>query len=270
MIINTVKLRENDENITLTSYITNTVDGYNPEAILVIPGGGYANVCTMREGEPIALAFVARGYNAFVLHYSVGAKAKFPAPLVDASLAIAHIKRHSEEYHINPDRIFVTGFSAGGHLCAMIGTMWNHEEVYKNTDIQFGENKPCGCMPIYPVITATEGECHFGSFQNLIGSETPTREKLEYFSLENRVSEETVPMFITSTATDDLVPVESSLYLATALSKKGIPFELHIYPYGPHGLALGNEITALNNTDMQNGRYSRWVDDACAWVKEMF
>lgn len=269
MIINTVKLRE-DEDITLTSYIANTIENYNPEAILVIPGGGYAHVCAEREGEPIALAFAAKGYNAFVLHYSVGPKAKFPAPLIDVSLAIAHIKRNSKEYNINPDRIFVTGFSAGGHLTAMIGTMWNHEDVYKNTDIKFGENKPCGCMPIYPVITASEGECHMGSFLNLIGSENPSKEELEYFSLENRVSDETVPMFITSTATDNLVPVQSSLYLATALSKNNISFELHIYPYGPHGLALGNNVTANGNQNMINGRYSRWVDDACAWVKEMF
>ena len=270
MKIKTVQLRENNENITLTSYIADGVAGYNAEAILVIPGGGYANVCTEREGEPIALAFAARGYNAFVLHYSVGANAKFPAPLVDVSMAIAYIKRHSEEFKINPDRIFVTGFSAGGHLTAMIGTMWNHEDVYKNTDIAFGENKPCGCMPIYPVITASEGECHLGSFQNLIGSQNPSKEELEYFSLENRVSQETVPMFITSTATDALVPVQSSLYLATALCKNNIPFELHIYPYGPHGLALGNDITSNGNANMLNVRYSRWVDDACAWVKEMF
>lgn len=269
MIINTVKLRD-DEDITLTSYIANPIEGHTPNAILVIPGGGYSNVCTDREGEPIALAFVAKGYNAFVLHYSVGKKAKFPAPLVDASLAVAYIKRHSEEFNINPDRVFVTGFSAGGHLTAMIGTMWNHEAVYANTDIRYGENKPCGCMPIYPVITASEGECHLGSFINLTGNLTPSKEELEYFSLENRVSDETVPMYIVSTASDPLVPVQSSLYLATALSKNNIPFELHIYPYGPHGLALGNEITSNGNPEVINERYSRWIDDACEWVKEMF
>ena len=93
---------------------------------------------------------------------------------------------------------------------------------------------------------------------------------MEYFSLENRVSDETVPAFIVSTATDALVPVQSSLYLATALAKNNIPFELHIYPQGPHGLALGNEITSHGNPNMEAKRYSRWVDDACAWVEELF
>ena len=269
MYIKTIQLREDDSEITLTAYIADKTS-YNHEAILVIPGGGYAHVCSDREGEPIALAFAGKGYNAFVLNYSTGEKAKFPRPLIDASLAVTYIKRHSEEFNINPDRVFVTGFSAGGHLTAMLGTMWNHEEVYKNTDIRYGENKPAGMMPIYPVITASENECHMGSFLNLTGSQNPSKEELEYFSLENRVSDETVPAYIASTASDDLVPVQSSLYLATALAKNKIPFELHIYPQGPHGLALGNEITSKGSPTMEFPRYARWVDDACAWVKDMF
>lgn len=111
------------ETAFITAYIA---DVKNPvrDAMLVIPGGGYGCVCSDREGEPIALAFVARGMNAFVLHYTVKPPHKYSA-LAEASLAVAHIKENAEEYSINPERVFVSGFSAGGHLAGSLGTLWH-------------------------------------------------------------------------------------------------------------------------------------------------
>ena len=117
MIYDRISLDEKDENIYLELYLPDDIYGRKKDSILVIPGGGYSCVCSDREGEPVALAFAAKGFNAFVLHYSVGEKALFPRPLIEASMAIKYIKDNAEKHCGDPERVFVTGFSAGGHLC---------------------------------------------------------------------------------------------------------------------------------------------------------
>ncbi len=151
MIVKRISLDETRDDIYLDAYIADPTPDFTRDAIIVIPGGGYRDFCTNREGEPIALAFIPYGYNAFVLRYSVNRTAKFPAQLIEASRAIKHIRDHAGEYGIDPARVFVTGFSAGGHLCAAIGTMWHKKEVYDAIDMEFGYNKPTGIMPIYPL-----------------------------------------------------------------------------------------------------------------------
>lgn len=269
MITKEIMLREDNPKIVLKAYISDA-RGYVPDAMLVLPGGGYTCVCDDREGEPIALAYLSKGFHAFVLKYSVGPDAVFPEPLIDASLAVAYIRNHAEEFHINPERIFAVGFSAGGHLCAMLGTMWNHESIYKNTDLKYGENKIAGMILCYPVVTGRDEACDKESFDNLIGTETPTQEQLSFFSIENQVSEETVPAFIMHTAADEMVPAANSIYLAEALAKHHISFELHIYPNGPHGMALATPVTSGGNLKYENARIARWVDDSCVWIKENF
>ena len=135
-----------DESSYLEAYIADKTEQFTRKAILVIPGGGYAGVCSEREGEPIALAFMPYGYNAFVLHYSVGRTKKFPAQLIEASLAMKHIKDNAEEYGIDKDEVYAVGFSAGGHLCATLGVMWNKKEIYDVADMEYGYNKPKGVM----------------------------------------------------------------------------------------------------------------------------
>ena len=123
MIFKKIQLDKDDENIYLEAYIADKTEGFTRNAILVIPGGGYGSVCSDREGEPIAMAFMPYGYNAFVLHYSVASvnKRTFPSQLIEASKAMKHIKDNAKEYNIDPERVFVTGFSAGGHLAATLG-----------------------------------------------------------------------------------------------------------------------------------------------------
>ena len=179
MLHKTIYLRQDDADIKLTTYIADERRVLR-DAILVIPGGGYGQICDDREGEPIALAFLAQGLNAFVLHYSIGKKAKFPRPLVDASLAMQHIREHAEEYGIDPRRVFAVGFSAGGHLCASLGSLWNSDMLKEALpEMPYGINRPTGTILCYAVLSATVAT-HPGSFYNILGTTTPSEEELRY------------------------------------------------------------------------------------------
>lgn len=263
----TIHLRNDDPGITLTAYVAD--EGWRArDAMLVIPGGGYGCICDDREGEPIALAFLARGVNAFVLKYSVAEKAKFPRPLADASLAMAYIKEHAEQFHINPNRVFCVGFSAGGHLAASLGTLWHLPEVDQMTGLAHGINKPAGMVLCYAVLSAGK-MAHKGSFYNILGTQTPTAEQLDLYSIEKHIDENTVPAFLMHTADDVVVPVENALYTAEALSKQKIPFELHIYPHGPHGVACGNWQTSRGNSEWEDAAVARWIDDTVYWMSKV-
>ena len=250
----------NDENgAYIECFISNSA--VKRDALLVIPGGGYHLVCSDREGYPIAEAFMPHKFNCFVLTYSVGKNAKFPRPFDEASLAMKYIKDNAEKFNIYPDRIFCVGFSAGGHLAAMLGTMW-----HKSTVVPYGENKPKGVILGYPVLTSKKEYCHFGSFQNLLGEQNPSDELLKEFSIENNVDEKTVPAFLFHTMDDQAVSVVGSFYFAEAMKKFGIPLEMHIFPFGPHGAALSNEITSVDGIPPDE-RVAKWVTLAAEWTK---
>lgn len=269
MIYEKVRLDENDENVYLETYIPDDIYGRIKDSILVIPGGGYEVVCNDREGEPVALAFAAKGFNAFVLHYSVKEKAVFPRPLIEASKAMKYIKDNAERFCADKDRVFVTGGSAGGHLCASLGTLWHMKEIYDAVDMPYGYNKPKAVIPVYPVISGVVRGAHLGSFYNILGTENPTEEQLKKYSLENRVDEKTVPMFLVHTVPDSVVSVYNSLAMAQALTDNGISYELHIYPEGCHGIALANEITSCGNGEMDIPYVAKWVDEAARWIKNI-
>lgn len=260
-----IRLCKDDENVTLTTYIPVTrVE--RSDAMLVIPGGGYQHICADREGESVAMAFVARGVHCFVLKYSTKEKAKFPRPLLEASLAMAHIRENAEEYGIDPERIFVCGFSAGGHLAASLGTRWHTKEVNDALDIPFGSNRPAGMILGYPVLSYFE-KTHMGTFHTAFGTNEPTEEQLEFCSLDRNLSAKTtVPCFMWHTSDDGAVNINNTLRMASALSEIGASFEVHIFPHGPHGMSLGNEITATN-TAMVEPRVSGWVDLAYSFMK---
>jgi len=254
---------------TLTTYVRSTSPAIEPDrtraSILICPGGGYHGVSD-RESEPIALEFVSRGYNAFVLRYSTADMndKKYPTQLLESSAALAYIRRNCEKYHVKPDCISVCGFSAGGHMAAMLGTLWNESVVTEKLGIEFGENKPNGMILGYPVIT-NGGFAHQGSFKNLLG-ENPDEELMHKCSLENSVGEHTPPAFIWHTLTDASVPVENSFLFANAMKKANVPFELHIYPDGPHGLSLGTRETRSTRTDLVNPHVYSWIGLCERWL----
>ena len=242
MIHERIYLDKTDERVYIDTYVPNE-KGSRP-AILVIPGGGYANVCTDREGEPIALAFVEQGFNAFVLNYRVGKEGDvFPKQLIDASRAMLYIKENAEKYSTNPKRGVGTCFSAGGHLTGSLATMYDYDEI----KAEFGEDyikiKPTGAILCYPVVSVMESATHVGSFENLLGKKLSefTEEERRRYSLEYAARENSAPMFIWHTATDELVPVIGSLSLAKRMAELKLPLKVSIYPYGTHGVALANE-----------------------------
>lgn len=269
MIYERIQLDKNDEDVYLDVYSADKVGDFKRNALLVIPGGGYNAVCSDREGEPIAMAFMPYGYNAFVLHYSVARKKKFPAQLIEASAAVKYIKDNAEKYNIDPNRLFAVGFSAGGHLAASLGALWHKKEIYEEIEMPYGYNKPDGVMLIYPVITAFGPESHTESIENLLCEENPPEEKCMLCSIEKNIDEKTVPAFIVHTANDNFVSVKNSLLLANAYTEKNISYEMHIYPDAPHGIALCNKITAGECEKHNNPHIAEWVREAAEWAEQI-
>lgn len=225
-------------------------------AVLVCPGGGYV-MRAPHEAEPIARRFNAGGFHAFVVHYRV-APHRHPAPLLDASRALRLIRAHADEWRVDPARIAVCGFSAGGHLTASLGVHYGMDALNVGDDFDALSARPDALILAYPVITAGEF-AHRGCFETLLGPEA-TPELLRLMSLELQVTPETPPTFLWHTAEDGGVPVENSLLFAAALHKHNVPFELHVYPYGQHGVGLSPE----------DPHVATWADLCCEWLRETF
>lgn len=260
MLYEKIPLSDTDESVFLEVYVADRVRDFVRRPLLVIPGGGYGAVCSDREGEPIAHAFMPYGYNAFVLHYTVGRKKPFPCQLIEAAMAIKHIKDNAERYNVDPDELFVIGFSAGGHLAASTGVLWKLDEIYKSVDMPYGYNKPKGVMLIYPVISP-KFQHHIASFKNLWCTDDPTEDQLYAAAIEEHVDADSSPAFIVHTANDSVVDVRNSLTLADAYSSADVRYEMHIYPAGPHGFALANKITGWSDP-----RVAEWVKLAAEWA----
>lgn len=259
MIHETIKLRP-DSNATLTTYIH---DKKIPKkAILIFPGGGYKDLAN-HENEPVALAYAGAGFNVFVLRYSVKDEAKEYAPLIDASYAMKFIRDNAEKYNVNSDYIFVCGFSAGAHLAAWLGTCWNSEKIPAELR---GINKPTGMILSYPVISAGYYK-HLGSFENLAGKKSPKYDEISEFSLEKKVSADTCPAFIWHTFEDEKVNVYNSLLFAETMKDNNIPFELHIFPKGLHGLSLANEASTYTGNYQPSEHVAQWFNLSLNWIK---
>ena len=212
------------------------------------------------------MAFMPYGYNAFVLHYTVRRKKPYPAQVREAAMAIKHIKDNAENYGIDPEQLFVSGFSAGGHLAASTGVFWKRPEVTEGLDIPYGYNKPLGVMPIYPVVNPMG---HMGSFKNLLCSDAPDEESLLYVSIDKHVDADSAPAFMMHTTDDNAVDVRNTLDLARAYSDAGVKYELHIYPTGPHGMALANSVTDMGNAKFNDPLIAEWVRMAAAWAERL-
>lgn len=271
MIQERIYLDEKDENVYLDTYVSSNTDNSPRPAMLILPGGGYHG-CSKREAEPIALSFLAKGVNCFVLFYRTGSpEYTYPTQLTDASRAILHIRQNAEKYEIDPARVFVTGFSAGGHLAGALAYMNDAPEVLSALGIQKGENKPNGAILCYPVVTALHSRTHVGSFKNLLNmpfEEIPDDLK-RYHSLETHIDSNSPPTFIWHTAADRGVPPTGSLRLAEQLIDNGVVTSLRVYPYGGHGLSLSNHITSGGNPAAETPLPRGWVDEAYEWLSNL-
>ena len=202
--------------------------------VLICPGGGYF-FCNSRETESIALSFNAVGFNAAVLTYSTGEKDYYPKQLLELAKAVDLIKSHDKEWSLDANEIYITGFSAGGHLAASLGTLWNKEPLLKQYDC-----RPRGLILCYSVLVSGEFE-NKKTFDELCGEDKTLR---KWNSLEDKVDNFTPSCFIWHTYEDALVPVENALIFASALRKQKVPFELHIFEKGPHSLSLCKPFTS--------------------------
>lgn len=252
---------------TLTTYLPNTPQGLNIAArpsILVLPGGGYRDV-SAREAEPVALAYTAKGYNAFVLDYSV-APFSYPAQLLQVTASIKHIRDNAAEYKSIPDKIAVIGFSAGGHLAGSSATLYNDPVVLAALECEASALRPDAAILSYPVITGGE-YAHRGSFVNLTagGNQSLT----DYLSLENHIDANTPPCFLWHTADDGGVPVQNTLLFAQGLARCKVPFETHIYMSGPHGISLADDTTSVGRAELNNSRTASWLNLSAQWLDQL-
>ncbi|NLD87147.1 MAG: alpha/beta hydrolase [Clostridiales bacterium] len=235
-------------------------------AVVVLPGGGYSTTSD-READPIAFRYLAAGFSVFLLRYSC-APDRYPVQLLQAAAVIGHIRDNLEEYMVEEDKIAVCGFSAGGHLAASCGILWKEKIIEETLGVPCEHFRPNGMILCYPVITAGI-HSHRGSFYNLLGSDA-TEEETEAMSLENRVDSDTCPAFIWHTFQDKSVPIQNTLLLASAMAEKDIPFEYHVYPEGPHGLALCNRQTWLQGADsLIYPPAENWMDMSITWMRNL-
>ncbi|KAA8819196.1 acetylesterase [Bifidobacterium rousetti] len=232
-------------------------------SILILPGGAYA-MTSDREAEPVALRFLGRGFNVFILRYSVR-PSRYPVALVEAGEAMRLIRDHADEWHVGPRRVAVLGFSAGGHLAANLATAAGDDDLRAH-GLDPDEVRPDALMLAYPVITSGP-MAHRGSFRCLLGDaagdadDAESSAMLERLSIERHIDAKTPPVFVWHTMTDATVPVENTLMLVQACHAAGVSVEAHLFPEGSHGLSLGDEETA------GAGKYANVVPCVQCWPR---
>ena len=230
-----------ERNVTLTAYIQDVRGEFDfvtkRPAILVLPGGAYRN-CSDREADPVALAYLKAGYQAFVLRYSLNEQADWPNPLEDYEQAMSLIRENKDQWNLYEDKIAVIGFSAGGHLASAAATM--------------SKNRPNAAILGYAGT--------LDDMKTLNATHPNTTEA---------VNKDTCPCFLFATSNDKVVPILNTVKFTEALAKEGILFESHIYSFGPHGFSIGDS-SIQSKSQPACGRISNWVEDSIGWLKEVF
>jgi acetyl esterase/lipase len=244
---------------TLTPFLLN--GGATHTAVLVIPGGSYSGVAMGHEGDSVARAFNKIGVNAFVLKYRLPSDNtmvdKTIGPLQDAQSALLTIRKNAKHWNIDPAKLGVIGFSAGGHLASTLGTHFDKPAIKDGDNISL---RPDFMALIYPVITFGKF-AHVESRENLIGK-NPSQQLIDLYSNEKQVSAATPPTFLVHAEDDNAVPVQNTLMFYNALLRKKVNAEMHIYPAGGHGFGLYNSTTH----DYWFDRLKEWME-ANGWLK---
>lgn len=273
-----------ERNVKLDAYTIEQDAGSSlPEAvhpaIIVCPGGGYNHI-SEGEGLPAILPFLSEGYQAFILSYSVNDHSRYPNPLVDLSIAVRWVCANSGRFHIDPDRVAIMGFSAGGNCAAMLATQWHLEhwkaqerdDLVANglADLQQFSNQPNAAVLCYATTDLF-------AFPNL--EQSRTRESgIGLISVErvpesnpiDHVSEYTCPVFLWHTTEDDTVPAQQSAAFAGKLMDAGVSVELHIYERGAHGLSVASGLTNSEGRGTLQPSVPGWVNLALVWLNQRF
>lgn len=272
---------EGSEGCSVTAWLHGEGEGYQSSpAIIICPGGGYTRV-SAREAEPVAGPYYEAGYHTFILTYSVGEKAKDFTPLCQLAATLAHIREYADRWNVDPKKIAVCGFSAGGHLAASLGTRYREHEFWdafcRRTELSDNREssdcrerklcpsdiRPDAMILGYPVITA-DAYAHEGSIKTVSGAEVGS-EEYAGFGLDQYVDGQTPPTYLWHTAADSCVPVENSLKFCMALSKAKVPFEYHVFPEGEHGMSVCTE--AVGTPCAYNARWMEW---SIQWLDKLF
>lgn len=301
MLTETIRLYEDRKDVTLTTYVIGekgemAAAGKRP-AIIICPGGAYFG-CSDREAEPIALKFSSMGYQTFVLRYStygegepcfpdiskplpVKEHCQHPAPVREIGKAMLMIREHSDPWMVDTERIAVCGFSAGAHNAAMYSVYWHTPLLTEYFGVDADSLKPAAvilgyCLSDYLFMKKISNETKpmdkmFFAASNtaFLGEAEPSEEKLLAVSPSRLVTEKNPPAFIWATAADELVPVQHSIRMAHALADKKIPFEMHIFEEGPHGLSVSTQASALAKSEIYPDA-AKWMDLADAWLQKRF
>lgn len=299
MITKTIELYENRQDVTLTTYVLSDspelLNGKKRPGVLVCPGGAYLN-CSDREAEPVALRFATMGYHAFVLRYStyfagkaspfplpdhleVNPNSVHPFPMRDIAKAFLTIRDHADEWLVNTEKIALCGFSAGAHNCAMYSVYWNEPVITEFFGQPATAFQPAASILAYGI---SDYNLMFGMIKDpfaqqlsnaasiaFLGTTSPTKELLDTVSPALHVTKNTPPMFLWATAGDELVPAENTTRMANALAHAGVPFEVHVWESGPHGLSLADQSTAGSKFELDVDA-AQWMDLAEAWLKKRF
>ena len=280
------------KNVCLSAYIRDGGDlgGVKRPAVIVLPGGGYM-ACAPQEGKPVALRFAAMSYHSFVLKYSTlfsvfpskpdlsraNPGVHYPGPLEDLGRAIIAIRENAERWSVDPDKIILCGFSAGAHLAAMYATHWNRPELSYALGAGTNLLRPSACILCYGVFDLetildlnNEYKELFSTFTYaLCGKKALSEEEMIKFSPVKHVGNHMPPSFIWATAEDKMVPCANSVNMALAMAEKNIPYELHIFEKGRHGLSLADESSAVTAEEI-NPHVANWVSLAEGWLKKRF
>jgi acetyl esterase/lipase len=232
-----------------------TITLYKPErpngcAVVVCPGGGYGTLAVDHEGKQIGEWYNEFGVTAFVLRYRIAPNYSHPTPMLDVQRAIRTVRAKAEEFGVDPERVGVMGFSAGGHLASTAATHFDEGDTSADDPIDRVSCRPDFAVLCYPVITFTQDFMHRGSRNNLLGKD-PEEELVKLLSNELQVTENTPPTFLFHTWEDKAVPPQNSLVFFLAMKEKGVPGELHIYEKGRHGVGLAKNIPGTQNWPRQ-------------------
>lgn len=299
MYIKTIKLYEDREDVTLTTYVLadseELLNGRKRPAVIICPGGAYLG-CSDREAEPVAIKFASMGYHAFVVRYSTYMEGKmgvpdaskefpvkefcvYPAPLRDLGKSMLIVREHAQEWLVDTDKIAVCGFSAGAHNAAMYATNWHtpvlseffHEEpeMFKPAAAILGYTLSdyilMNKMPKNPI----EEQLFTASSIALLGEAKPNDQRLIEVSPARHVTDQTPPIFLWATAADSLVPVQHTLCMAQALATAHIPFEVHVFEEGMHGLSLATQASAGAKNQIDTAA-AKWTDLVEVWLEKRF
>jgi acetyl esterase/lipase len=245
---------------TLTAYRPEC-DKANGAAVIVCPGGGYGGLAP-HEGKPVAEWLNTLGVTGFVLKYRLGPKYHHPVMMQDVNRAIRTIRVRAESWKIDPNRIGVLGFSAGGHLASTAVTHFDDGNADAADPIDRASSRPDFGVLVYPVITMTGPFAHQGSRKNLLG-DAPDEQLVGLMSSEKQVTDKTPPCFLVHTATDAGVAFQNSLMFAEALQKHHVPVELHVFDHGAHGIGLGGKDPVLSEWP---GLCAKWMEYH-GWLK---